>query len=145
MLVSTKWIESLFNENTVRLSPLDFRLTATSQFRLLALMCSFTNITINDLTNAFLQQQLVDAHMISRTSFQTQAGSLLSKLDAILDLSVRGFRAAQVVMIIVNENRIHSVFHTNAFHLSAPGSNTYTILENYYPIYDNASFNTVSI
>lgn len=108
-------------------------------------MCWLTNTTINDLTKSFLHQQLVDAYMIPRTTFQSQTASLLSKLDAVLDMSIKAARAAEVMMLMINRNRIHSAVHTNGFHMSAPGSNTYRSVENYYPKSDNTSFNTVSI
>ena len=145
MLVSNTWIESLFSEDATRLSPLDIRLTAAAQFRLLALMCNFTQTTIGDAINVFLQEEIVNAHVIARPSFEIQTESLFSELNSRLDWSLRSQRVVQIVMFLVKQNNIHTAVNTNAFHLSVPGSNIYQSIDNYYPLNDNASFTQVSI
>lgn len=145
LLVSPKWIESLFDENTTRYSPLDFRLTAASQFRILALMCWFTKVAMNDVTGTFLQGQLVSTSLLPRKTFEIHAQSLIDRLAAAIEVSVRTDRAAQVTMMIITQNRIHSALHTNEFHISVPGSNIYEQVKNYYPLYENASYSKVSI
>ena len=142
--MSSKWIDSLFTSNTSRLTPLDFRLTAAAQFRLLKAMCSMTTDGVNFLEKNTLIYALVSGKTMSRQSIDSQLNTAVAKLNALIEMSLLSSRAPQLIMLIIKQARINSALHTDAFHFSVPGSDQYEAVSNFYPRHDNASYNNVS-
>lgn len=142
--MSSKWIDSLFNSDTSRLTPLDFRLTAAAQFRLLKAMCSLTTDGVKFFREYSLGDSVTNAKTISRLSLNSQKDALIARINALVQMSLLSSRAPQFVMIIITQSRITSAVHTDAFHLNMPGSDQYEAVGNFYPRYDNASYNNVS-
>lgn len=135
----------MVNTETTRITPLDFRLTAAAQFRLLAAMCNISATSVNETVYEFLYGKLVNATVLSRTAFMIQADYLINKFYAALDLVLRPNYASHLVMLVFEESSIQSAIHTNGFTSTIPGSNKYNITSNFYPRHDNASFSNVSI
>ena len=134
----------MFNSTTSRLAPLDFRLTAAAQFRLLKAICSLATEGVNFLRKISLEYSLVNAKIISRESLDSQTGAVVAKFNALVQSSLLSTRAPQFIMLAIMQSRIDSAVHTNAFHFSVPGSNRYESISNFYPRYDNASYDNVS-
>jgi hypothetical protein len=134
----------LFDEETPRYTPLDFRLTASAQFRLLATLCSILIKSVDTLQVNFLAGQLVSTQVMSQASFYSQANVLLEKFNVQFSFWLTSTHAAELLMLMIRVSVINSVVHTNAFQMSTPGSNQYQIVNNFYPLNDNASFSKVS-
>jgi hypothetical protein len=142
--VSSKWIDSLFNSDTSRLTPLDFRLTAAAQFRLLKAMCAITTRGVNFLRKTSLEYLLVNGKTISRQSVTAQMEITIRRFNALVEMLLLSSRAPQLIIVAIRQARINSAVHTDAFHLSVPGSDHYEAISNFYPRYDNVSYNNVS-
>ena len=142
--MSSKWIDSLFNSNTSRLTPLDFRLTAASQFRLLKAMCSITADGVNFLRKTSLGYSLISGKTMSRLTLNTQMDAVVEIFNGFVQTSLLSSRAPQLIMTTIKQSVINSAVNTDAFHLSVPGSDQYEVVNNFYPRYDNASYNNVS-
>ena len=136
---------SLFNSETTRITPLDFRLTAAAQFHLLALMCSSSAIVVNAIHDEFSREKLVNANALSNASFITQVDIIIKKYYAKLELSVKPSYAAQLVMSIFDQSLTQSALHTDGFTWSVPGWDQFNVVSNFYPRHDNASFSNVSL
>ena len=143
-LVSSKWIDSLFTSNTSRLSPLDFRLTAAAQFRLLKAICLVTTDGVNFLEKASLMYSLVSGKTMSHQSVDYQMDAAVSKFKALVEMSFLSTRAPQIIMMTVMRSHLNSAVNTNAFHFSVPGTDQHDAIRNFYPRYDNVSYNNVS-
>jgi hypothetical protein len=134
----------LFNKETAFLTPLDFRLTAAAQFRLLSTMCSLSSNSIIKVQSGFFTEQLVNPRAASLTSFSDQANALTKKFYASLDTQLTGSHGAQLFMTTIDTSAFFSALYTNQFETSVPGSGVYHAVPNGYPLYDNVTFNSVS-
>ena len=143
-LISAQWIASLFNPDTAHFTPLDFRLTAALQFRLLSLVCWLSHQTITDQHDEFFKGQLITGRVLSPGSFADETDALIKKFFASMDMAVPANTATQLVMLVLSQSRIDSALDTDAFQSSVPGSNDYRRTTNFYPKYDNATFVNVS-
>lgn len=142
--MSSKWIDSLFNLDTTRLTPLDFRLTAAAQFRLLKAMCSGTLEGVNYLLQTTLEGEIAATKSMSRLSLNSQLDAVVATYNGFVQTSLLSNRALQFIMTVIMLARINSAVHTDAFHFSMPGSDQYEAISNFYPLYDNATYNNVS-
>lgn len=142
--VSSKWIQSLFDDQTARFTPLDFRATAAAQFRMLAATCKFMLSVVNETIGSFLFDQLVGTWLIPMDLFVIQAKTLIDKLYTQLEVALASSRPISFFASFLAVIGIESAMHTNAFRLLKPGTNQTQIIVNYYPLRDNASFNNVS-
>ena len=142
--MSLKWIDSLFNSDTSRLTPLDVRLIAAAQFRLLKAMCSVTTDGVNFLQKFSFGSPLVSGKTMSRESLNSQMDAAVAKFNSFVEMSLLSSRAPQLIMMAIMQARINSAVHTDAFHFSIPGTHQYEAISNFYPRYDNASYNNVS-
>lgn len=143
--MSDRWIRSLFTIETARLTPLDFRLSAASQFRFMLIACNLSTVSITNLQNQFAQDQLVSAEILSPTSFKDHFTALTNKFFAMMDMKVSPSFACNLVMTIIIQAIIHSAINTDAFTTSIPGSNQYNTISNFYPLHDNVNYSGVSI
>jgi hypothetical protein len=144
-LVSSKWIESLFNYEMARLTPLDFRLSAAAQFRLLAHICFFSEQMITKSLELYLTTALVSSQVIANTSFNDQADAMIDKFYKEIKLQTEPSEAFKLVMLILFLSRIPSAMNIDAFTLGIPGLDQYTTIPNFYPLDDNATFSNVSL
>ena len=142
--MSPKWIDSLFNSGTSFLSPLDFRLTAAAQFRLLQAIYSGAAAGVDYFRNSSLQDSLISSKTISRQSLSSQADAVIKTFNALVRTASLTNSSIEFIMMVVRNTRITSAVYTNIFHLSMPESDQYEIIHNFYPRYDNASYNNVS-
>ncbi|UJR34695.1 hypothetical protein I4U23_027472 [Adineta vaga] len=138
--ISSQWIASLFDLETSRITPLDFRLTAAVQFRLLSLFCTSSMSMINEIRNDFINGKVVNVQLLSHVSFDTQIKSIVDKFYATLSMSITPSNAADMIMLTIINSGIQSAIHNNGFTLSIPGSNQYQTVPNFYPRYSNATF-----
>lgn len=142
--VSDEWIASLFNENILQLTPLDFRLSAASQFRMLADMCLLSALSITTFQSGFAVEQLVSARLLSYPSFDEQVKALVNKFHALMNTRVTPQFGVEIFMRIIGTARVYSALHTNGFITSIPGSNEYSIIDAFYPLRDDANYSSVS-
>ena len=126
------------------MTPLDFRLTAPAIFRLLAVECATLAATVNNVSAAFLVEQLVGKNLISRQSLEAQTEGLLSNLRGRMIGAPASTISGEMFMTTVQLSRLHSAVNTNRFILSVPGSNEYQTVDNYYPLHSNALYANVS-
>lgn len=139
------WITSLFNVETSRFTPLDFRLTAAVQFRLLEMFCSLMKVTMEDLQSEFLAGQLVTKQAIPLTSLDDQVSVVIKKFETFKQMSFPPVDAGYVVMAISRLSPHYSALHTNKFRLVAPELNYYFESTAFYPTNDHAIFDDVSV
>jgi len=144
-LISSKWIASLFNSETMRITPLDFRLTAAAQFRMLALMCTSSMKMVDQIKGSFINGKLVSAQLLSRNSFDDQIKAIVNKFSATLAMSVKPDNAAQRIMLATTQSLIYSAIQIDAFEIWEPGSNQPRTVSNFYPRYDYSSFTNVNL
>ena len=142
--MSSKWINSLFNSDTSHLTPLDFRLTAAAQFRLLKAMCSLAEEGVDFFQKVTLGGSVASGTTMSRRFLNSQINTLFAKFNASVQASLLSSRAPLFIMVVIMQSLISSAVHTDAFHFSKIGSNQYEIINNFYPLHDNSSYNNVS-
>lgn len=142
--MSSKWINSLFNSDTSRLTPLDFRLTAAAQFRLLKAMCSSITEGVDYMQETFLGSTVDTSKIMSRVSLNAEMDVAIAQFIEMVRTGVISNRGVQFVMMIIRLARINSAVHTDAFHFGVPGSDHYEAISTFYPLYDNATYNNVS-
>lgn len=138
------WISSLFNSDTTRLTPLDFRLAAAAQFRLLSAMCCISQQTINDNINGFIKQQFISARVLSPISLADEANALFEKFFATMKLFLTADITSKVIMTMFTQSRIYSAIPTEAFLIGIPESNQYERINTFYPARNNITFDNVS-
>lgn len=142
--ISEEWIASLFNENTLKLTPLDFRLSAAAQFRTLAYICAFSATSITNYQIEFAMEQLVSARVLPQASFEEQVNVLVTKFHALMYTRVIPKFGVELIMRVIDQARIYSALHTNGFTTSIPGSNEYPVIDGFYPLRDDVNYTTVS-
>lgn len=122
------------------MTPLDFRLTAATQFRLLALLCSTVATAINDSRRGFDKDRLITSHVISRSVFQAELDKLVFQFQAEMLLDIKTSRIAQLTMLIIEQSRMKSALHTNTLEYTIPGVySDYVVVNTFYPLHDDAS------
>ena len=129
---------------TSRFTPLDFRLTAAAQFRLLEMLCSLMKVTMEDLQAEFLTGQLVTERAISFTSLNDQAKVSIEKFETFKLMTFPPVEASALVMLTIRMGPLHSALHTNKFHLVAPDPYYFFESDAFYPLNDHAIFDAVS-
>jgi hypothetical protein len=143
-LISEKWITSLYNPEVKKMTPLDFRLTATSVFRSIASQCRLFKESIDIVRGILSSERLVSSQALSEAAFDVQVRALREKFIAhLLAESVSSY-FGKMAMIAVRIAGYPSVIGTNSFLMSLPGSNKYEFLNNIYPIHDNVTSINVS-
>lgn len=129
---------------TSRFTPLDFRLTAAAQFRLLEMICSLMKVTVEDLQAEFLAGQLLTKQAISSMSLDDQASVLIEKFKTFKQTSFPPVDASLLVMTIIRLSPHYSALHTNKFRSVAPEPYYYFEYDAFYPLNDHAIFDDVS-
>ena len=134
----------MFNSDLSRLTPLDFRRTAAAQFRLLKALCFGTNSAIDFFLQASPDHSLISTTVPSRQTINSQSDGIVRNINALVQASFLSNRGLEILMMMIVQARVISAVNTNAFHLSVPGSDQYETISNFYPRYDNASYDNVS-
>lgn len=129
---------------TSRFTPLDFRLTAAAQFRLLGMLCSLMKVTVEDLQAEFLTSQLVTERVISFNSLNDQAKIFIDKFETFKLMAFPPVDASNLVMFALRLSPLHSALHTNKFRSIAPDPYFFFESSAFYPTNDHAIFDAVS-
>jgi hypothetical protein len=143
-LISEKWITSLYNPEVIKMTPLDFRLTAASVFRLIASQCRYFKESISITRDVLSSERLVSSQALSEAAFDGQVRALQEKFIAHLLAAAVSSYFGKMAMIAVRMGGYTSAIGTNSFLMSLPGSNKYEFLNNIYPIHDNVTSINVS-
>ena len=128
----------------MRMTPLDFRLTAAVVFRLFALECATLAAAVDEVLKSFLAEQLVSSLVLRQASLNNQSNALFEKLMALLQSELASSQAGELFIVTIRQSRLYSALHTNAFLSIVPESDQPKVVNNYYPLRDNASYATVS-
>ena len=134
----------MYNTETTKMTPLDFRLIATAVFRLFSVYCSLTKATVNNLLSWFSNNPLLNAQVLSHASFDVQTKTSIDTFGKNMAALKASSFIGQILLLMVQLSDTYSAVHTNAFQMSVPGSNQYQVVKNFYPRHDNASFSHVS-
>ncbi len=101
-LISSQWIE--YTGSYIRLGlatyNLDYRSSASGQFRLLAILCQQTQQTINDSLQVFLQTQLIGSQIIPQQLFESQINSTIQDWQSI---TIDRFLRTRLLMHAINQ------------------------------------------
>ncbi|CAF2816876.1 unnamed protein product, partial [Rotaria sp. Silwood2] len=124
------------------MTPLDFRVTAAAQFRLLAAACSVSLISIDNLNKIYGQEQLVSAQVLSPASLRDQANALIGKFNAMMVEKITPTRGIEFIHFIISQDQTHSALHTNSFLTSVPDSNKFEAITNFYPKRGNVTYSS---
>ena len=98
---------------------------------------------LNGMHKYLLGTRIITADCLSEASLSIQVDSFFEKLVLNLIHSLATEGAHDYLSMIIGLLRLKSVAHTNAFQIIIPGSSQTTIISNYYPLYDNSSFEKV--
>jgi hypothetical protein len=143
-LISKKWITSLYHPEVIKMTPLDFRLTAAPVFRLIASQCRYFKESISITRDVLSSERLVSSQSLSEAAFDGQVRALQEKFVAHLLAAAVSSYFGKMAMIAVRMGGYTSAIGTNSFLMSLPGSNKYEFLNNIYPIHDNVTSINVS-
>lgn len=145
-LVSSEWIKSLFHRETAYMTPLDFRLTAAAQFRLLAMMCSDQTNMMDNTESSFGAGDLITPVVLFESSFNAQADALKNKFQAAMEFATTTNLAVNLIMLVIEQSQIHSALHTNILEFAVPSwYSFYPVVMTSYPVDKDASALNVSI
>jgi len=133
----------LYNTETTKMTPLDFRLIATAVFQLFSIHCSLAKTAVNDILSWYPNRTFVSPQVLSNASFNVQAKALTDTFTQMMVAFKSPLFIGQLVTFIVQLSGINSAVNTNAFQMSVPGSDQYQIVNKFYPLHGNASFSHV--
>ena len=128
--ISQSWISSLFSINTSQYYPLDFRLSASSQFQIIELLCRTASRTVSNALTEFGMQNMISTHVMSRLNPQSQIDSFIQHLQATTVANI--LRMDQYLELNIAYNNLISSLHTNYFTYSIPGSRAYITYVGHY-------------
>ena len=109
--ISQECISSLFNQNKTNYYPLDFRLSASSQFPIIVLLCRIANQSVVDALFEFSMQQMISAKVISRNTFQSEVESLIQNLKETIIANV--LRMDEYLELNIAYNNLISSLRSN--------------------------------
>ena len=133
--ITEQWFSSLFNENTSSYHPLDFRLTASAQFQVLAVLCTMSRETVLHAQEQFLSTQFITLNALSKFDFDTYTAALIDQLNKT---TVAQFYADNhFISSIIDQYQYTSALRTNFYTISIPGSSSYTNFPTVYPTQAN--------
>ena len=122
-LISSSWISTLFSTNTSRYHPLDFRNGASSQFQILALLCSLAVKSVSNALTGFGRQKLISSHVEPQVLLNARTKALTTRLQTTTTADI--LRMNQFLALIISDNRLESILQTNYLEYSVPGSRAY--------------------
>jgi hypothetical protein len=126
------------------MTPLDFRLIAGPVFRLIAVHCVYIEESIEHLPAWFQLESLVSGYALSTVAFHTRVDEITSRFFNQAITGSISSKASDYVALLLRVNGLASAVHTNAFQMTVPGSDQYRLVNNFYPMHDNAMFDNVS-
>ena len=114
-LVSSTWIDYTYSGFAQAIYVYDYRFTASTQFRTLAMLCEQSRQTINDSLSIFLQTQLITSQVIPQQSLESEIyariedwkSSMISQFNHTIQLISASTLTNQLL------NRLNIYFHTN--------------------------------
>ena len=127
------------------MTPLDYRLSAATQFRLLSSMCSSMREVIERLHDAFLTQQIVTRFALSPATFEQEVEALLDKFARFRDMALPPSLSTYVAIITSRLGGSHSTWNFFTYHQMIQGSDIYLEQNTLYPRRDNVSYQGVSL
>ncbi|CAF2768986.1 unnamed protein product [Rotaria sp. Silwood2] len=137
--VRNEWISSLFNVTMTNNYLLDFRLIASSQFQVLALLCRTANATVVDAIKEFTSSEMISRSALFRANFDIQIAALVEQLQTTTRAD--NSRIEQLFSLVLAQNRLFSALRTNFYVANIPGSNGFAT---YSASYANI-FNEINI
>ena len=111
--ITQAWIISLFNDIENNYHPLDFRVIASSQFQVLALLCRTVDQFIFDAIKRFNSSLLLSKEILFRQVFNIQITALVDELK--INTLVDFHRIDQTLSRIITGNHIVSALRTNFY------------------------------
>ena len=137
--ISQSWISSLFSDNITRYFPLDFRISASSQFQTLAFLCRTTSTFVSNALLEFGMNRLLSTHVLSPINFDAQNAASVQHLQTSTIANV--LRMDRLLTLNLVYNSLKSSLLTNYYVISVPGDRSYATFIGYYlsPDYQNMS------
>ncbi|CAF4937631.1 unnamed protein product, partial [Rotaria sp. Silwood1] len=77
--------------------PLDFRLIASSQFQMLALLCRTANTIVLDAIKQFVSSEMMSNNILFRANFEVQIAALVEQLQSTI--SADASRTNQLLLL----------------------------------------------
>jgi hypothetical protein len=128
--ITQLWISSLFSINTNEYFLLDFRISASSQFQVLALLCRTASTSVSNALIQFETQKMINNYVLSPAIFDAQNQALIQHLQATTIANV--LRMDQFLSLNIAYNHFKSCLRTNYFVYNVPGNRIYTTYTVYY-------------
>ena len=127
---SPSWISALFSNYTNRYHPLDFRISASSQFQVLTFLCRIASKSASNALSKFGMTKLINSHVLSFAAFDAQNTALVHHLQITTIANI--LRMDRLLALNIAYNRIKSSLLTNYFVYSIAGTRYYTTFTGYY-------------
>ncbi|CAF1677533.1 unnamed protein product, partial [Adineta ricciae] len=125
------WL-SYFNRKTVFAFFLDFRSQGSKLFRILQSLCRLSNETVRNQLRAFNEMQFINAHVVSRDTFDIQTSILILQLQQqTLDSFMTIFRLVRA-SIQLNQFIVFGDTNSKIKRLNNSGTFTYRFVPNNY-------------
>ncbi|CAF3763842.1 unnamed protein product [Rotaria sp. Silwood1] len=102
--------------------PLDFRLIASSQFQMLALLCRTANTIVLDAIKQFVSSEMMSNNILFRANFEVQIAALVEQLQSTI--SADASRTNQLLLLSIAQNFILCALRTNFYKRNIPGTST---------------------
>ncbi|CAF0952240.1 unnamed protein product [Adineta steineri] len=112
IFVSREWIEGFYLPAANAYLLDDFRVTAFSQFELLAALCSISNDTVSKALLDIQNNQLVTVELLEEEDIQSQVEAMVKLAQTTAYVQVTSF--LQLVQMMYRSNTLVSAFGTNA-------------------------------
>lgn len=137
--IEQPWIQSLFISRIDQLHPIDFRVSASYQFQILAFLCRISNQTVSNAIEQLAVSEMFSIRAISRVTFDTEIMAVINQLQ--LNTKATMNKTDRFVSMSIILNRLVSALRTN-FAFWSRDSNSGNIFGNTcnYPIGLNASY-----
>jgi hypothetical protein len=110
--VLSRFINSLWDSEDLSTysSMIDLKILST-QFRLLASLCSLAKNAFDEKIKIFSSQELISVETLARDSFQTQINSIIQNFIVQTPTDFR--RTHRYITDIFHANQLHNIFYTN--------------------------------
>ncbi len=109
-------------------------------------MCSDQTTIFDQNQNRFDAEDLFTYHVLTETLFKVQVKALMGKLQAKMDSEITTNTAAELIMLVIEQSKIHSAVQTNIFEFAVSAwESFYTVVMVTYPLKDNVFLANVSL
>ena len=99
---------------------------------------------MDTMISANLFSKYTSARALSQSSMIVATDTLRQQIEAEIASTRLGAVGYELLMLVLRQSTVNSAVNTNVFQLSEPGSNTYEIINAFYPRHEHARFNNVS-